>query len=56
MKERKALADALIRVGKESGFFLKRQRDYVTADGRFATQLAFDITTTPEAGSAGRRM
>ena len=30
---------------------LKRQQDYVTADGRFASQLAFDITTVPEAAS-----
>ena len=50
-RERKALAAALMRVGKESGFCLKRQQDYVTADGRFASQLAFDITTVPEAGS-----
>jgi hypothetical protein len=41
-KERTALADAVRRVGKELNIVLTCKRDWITQDGRFATELRID--------------
>lgn len=41
-KERRALADVIKKMGKELNILLTRKRDWITQDGRFATELQID--------------